>query len=698
MSMLQTTTEHSPSGNIHCSRCNAALPPHAIFCSSCGERVGKEKKDASPAQDGTDGASRYRITSLVRQRPYVKLFFATDKQQQRTVVMRNIDSSSLDDEAQARANVSVQNEYDLLRQQGIAHVMPVLDLQNSRNHLLTITGQPLPPQGTATKKDMSTRLRTLQDVVQSSTGLPSQQVAAAWISRLCLSVESLHTHRIIIGDLDPQAILVSGDDYQGQPLLMVSWLPSQLRTLFPQITSGQGGAGSALATSFSAPEVASGNVEPASDVYSLGAILYLLLTGSAPGEPMQRTQRRLRPPREVNSRINSGLDEIVMRALSLEPAERFASVKELVEALSNRAIAQAAKAYTIPPRPVQNGHDSQRQEYIADIETISFTALQEADLLLWQARREEMPDGRMRAASAPQVEFPIPAPGKEPEVAETIPPLAPSVEEPDILETTLPIPHLAEDVVSAQDESELLTDDSGEASERTVMSLVQHFTEQVASILPALPRLPKRITAVLPSIPGMLQQQVQTATPSQEAKSLDADTSFLKHIQRIVIGQRQQTVVAAATIENPLRVQPDQSFSIRIRLMGRDEPGVGSAPPPVGLRRGSRPKGGLRFAGLSGYVRDERVYVEVRSAIHQNYAYLVQQADVTIPPLGYVAEVVIPMPAFGNKSNGRRERLHVFFLDVTHRPLYERPFVLEILVSHLVQPGREGHHVLPIPQ
>src|SRR6266436_2246280 len=300
MSMLQTTTEHSPSGNIHCSCCNAALPPHAIFCSSCGERVGKEKKNASPAQDGINGASRYRITSLVRQRPYVKLFFATDKQQQRTVVVRNIDSSILDDEAQARASVSVQNEYDLLRRQGIAHVMPVLDLQKSRNHLLTITGQPLPLQGTATKKDMSTRLRTLQDVVQSSTGLPSQQVAVAWISRLCLSVESLHTQRIIIGDLDPQAILVSGDDYQGQPWLMVSWLPPQLRTLFPQITSGQGGAGSTLATSFSAPEVASGHVEPASDVYSLGGILYLLLTGSAPGEPMQQTQQRLRSPREVN--------------------------------------------------------------------------------------------------------------------------------------------------------------------------------------------------------------------------------------------------------------------------------------------------------------------------------------------------------------------------------------------------------------
>ena len=107
---------------------------------------------------------------------------------------------------------------------------------------------------------------------------------------------------------------------------------------------------------------------------------------------------------------------------------------------------------------------------------------------------------------------------------------------------------------------------------------------------------------------------------------------------------------------------------------------------------------GIQSSGLGARVHDELVYVEVRSAIHEHYAYIVQQAVVKIPAQGYVVDIVIPMQPFSRKSNGRRERLHVFFFDEMRRPLYERPFVLEILVSYLVQPGREGLHVLPIPQ
>jgi hypothetical protein len=36
-------------------------------------------------------------------------------------------------------------------------------------------------------------------------------------------------------------------------------------------------------------------------------------------------------------------------------------------------------------------------------------------------------------------------------------------------------------------------------------------------------------------------------------------------------------------------------------------------------------------------------------------------------------------------------------MDELRRPLYEKPFVVEVLVSHLVQPGREGYNVLTIP-
>ncbi len=739
MTMLQTTTEHSSSGNLHCPRCDAILPLYAIFCSSCGERVGKEKRGPSPAQDSADTTSRYRITSLVRHRPYVELFFAVDNQQQRMVVIRDIDISSLDEEAQAKASELAQREYDLLRQQGITHVMPVIDLQESQSHILTITGQPvnvgIPVPQTGFHKGphplpLNPRpYRTLQDFLQRGIGLPGQQLALSWMGRLCQSLEGLHEHQIVIGDLDPHAILFDGDDHHSQPWLTVCWMPPQLRGLLPHIVSGQGESSSAIAleTSFSAPEVLLGKVEPASDVYSLGAILYLLLTGTPPDELIRRTQQRLRSPHEINPRISVSVDEIVMQALSLEPSERFQSVKELAEALFSRSDSQELKAYPIPPRPVQNGNHGLQKDQIADMDTITIMPLRSFKneppaRVLWETTR-----GPMGTLSAPdQGNRKGPPPTSPPPL-----PLYSLAEKPTLVEGTLQSQPAARGIPSAQNEPEppLSNVASGQDdSERTGGSLVQHLTQRISGMLPAIPQLPKQITGIL--FPTQHSSQTQAEQPqarmwsspvpqagfpftkqiaTKVSSSTDGtdeaefDASLLKYIQRILVGERQQTTTAA-TIENPLRVQPDQGFSIRIRLMGRDEPDPDTLPrgqvsDPT--RPHSRLYGtmeGIPSTGLGAHVCDELVYVEVRSAIHEHYAYIVQQAAVKIPAQGYVADIVIPMQPFSRKSNGRRERLHVFFFDDMRRPLYERPFVLEILVSYLVQPGREGHHVLPIPQ
>ena len=89
MTMTQTTVQVSPSGDPRCPHCQAVLPPGAAFCASCGERI--PKKNAVPLlQNERDIATRYRITSLVRRRPYISLFFAIDNQQQRPVALREI--------------------------------------------------------------------------------------------------------------------------------------------------------------------------------------------------------------------------------------------------------------------------------------------------------------------------------------------------------------------------------------------------------------------------------------------------------------------------------------------------------------------------------------------------------------------------------------------------------------------------------
>jgi hypothetical protein len=48
-------------------------------------------------------------------------------------------------------------------------------------------------------------------------------------------------------------------------------------------------------------------------------------------------------------------------------------------------------------------------------------------------------------------------------------------------------------------------------------------------------------------------------------------------------------------------------------------------------------------------------------------------------------------------SGTKRERLHIFFTDEKHNSLYEKPFLIELFISNLVQSGQEGHNVLSIP-
>src|SRR5579859_4634813 len=158
MSMAQTTTEVSPSGDPHCPHCKAVLPPHAAFCASCGERIAK--KNARPLfLNETDISARYRITTLIRRRPYVSLFFALDNQQQRPVAIREINIRDLHDKARAAACEIAQHEYDLLRRERFQAIMPPIDLQYFQGYLYVVASW----QVSASGKTPAVPSSTLQD-------------------------------------------------------------------------------------------------------------------------------------------------------------------------------------------------------------------------------------------------------------------------------------------------------------------------------------------------------------------------------------------------------------------------------------------------------------------------------------------------------------------------------------------------------
>jgi hypothetical protein len=184
------------------------------------------------------------------------------------------------------------------------------------------------------------------------------RIALEWGAQLCRIAARLHRMGCVIGDLDPATILVDdGGAASWAPVLLVSWPPA-LQFWPSGYTSDQLAQVFSIATMstdnvFAAPEMLQGRCDERSDVYALGAILYLLFTRYAPVSPAFRqvseTEGKqgssgplrapegmsLVPPHLLNSRISTRLESILTRALALDPAQRFPTAFALVEALEN---------------------------------------------------------------------------------------------------------------------------------------------------------------------------------------------------------------------------------------------------------------------------------------------------------------------------------------------------------------------------
>ncbi len=147
---------------------------------------------------------------------------------------------------------------------------------------------------------------------------------------VCDGVSHAHRQLIIHRDLKPSNILV---DVSGQPKL----LDFGIAKLLDDTRDATQTVERLLTPNYASPEQLRGsNQTTATDVYSLGAVLYKLLTGRSPHdlgtETSQAIQaaadaRNIPPPSRFNPKLPSDIDYILRKALRHEPEERYASVE-----------------------------------------------------------------------------------------------------------------------------------------------------------------------------------------------------------------------------------------------------------------------------------------------------------------------------------------------------------------------------------
>src|SRR5262245_37602973 len=167
---------------------------------------------------------------------------------------------------------------------------------------------------------------------RSSGGLVDESIVTRWGIDTCDVLDYIHsqTPPIIYRDLKPANLMI--DSRSGRVMLVDFGIA---RFVAPS----QKGVTAIGTMGYAPPELFAGNVEPRSDIYSLGATMFHLLTGKDPQDnPLLIFDFTKNPkPRQITPQMTTRMDQIICRAVEYKPENRFSSAKAFGQELDDHA-------------------------------------------------------------------------------------------------------------------------------------------------------------------------------------------------------------------------------------------------------------------------------------------------------------------------------------------------------------------------
>jgi serine/threonine-protein kinase len=329
-------------------------------------RADHEATRARSAGTSSSSGQRFTILRLHAKGGLGQVSVARDEELNREVAFKEIQDRYADDPA-SRSRFMLEAEVT----GGLEHpgIVPVYGLGHYGD------GRPFYAMRFVQGDSLHDAIKQFHDASHSRTApaardLKLRKLLARFID-VCNAIEYAHSRGILHRDLKPGNVMLG----KYGETLVVDWglakplghrdshAASGERTLHPASASASGSAqtqmGSAIGTpQYMSPEQAEGRLDelgPSTDVYSLGATLYCLLTGRAPFADAdvwvmveQVAKGDFPPLRSVKKGVPPALEAICVKAMALKPADRYASARALAADIERWLSDIPVAAYTEP--------------------------------------------------------------------------------------------------------------------------------------------------------------------------------------------------------------------------------------------------------------------------------------------------------------------------------------------------------------